>query len=403
MFESHKMPEATPVVIEGQSVLIGHLILRRDWPRLSLIARYTLVGLFLWVSRPSAYASDNPISLGLPPISVTNLDSKGWSKVRLGKELFFDARLSLDGTISCASCHKPERAFSDGRAVAAGVDAQRGTRNTPGLLNVGYNATEFWDGRRESLEEQALDPLTNPIEHGLASNGEVVGRIRADQQYVQEFRAAFPFSTDAVTSDHVAEAIGSYERTLIAGGSAFDRFFYGKEKTALSTSAQRGLILFRGTAECSSCHIIGKASALFTDQNFHSVNIGLSRIAARLAGLTSRVVALREAGERVDAAILSDPDISELGRFVVTLDPGDIGKFRTPSLRNVALTAPYMHDGSVGTLREAVERELYRHDRREARPLILTPQEKQDLVAFLNALTSPSATATSPRGVRLYN
>jgi cytochrome c peroxidase len=341
------------------------------------------------VSPASALPGDS-VSLGLPKVRSDGGQTP--AKIALGAKLFRDTRLSRDGTISCASCHKPEKVFSDGRSVAVGIDAQRGTRNTPTLVNVTYNVTEFWDGRRESLEAQALDPLTNPLEQGLRSNGEVIERIRADPQYVQEFRAAFASRADAVTSEHIAEVIASYERTLIAGGSPFDRYFYGRDTTALDASAQRGLALFRGSAQCSSCHTIGTKSALFTDNNFHRVNIGQSRIASKLAELTIRVVAAKKAGNHsVGDAILSDPDISELGRFVATLDPNDIGKFRTPTLRNVALTAPYMHDGSVATLGEAVELELYQHVRGDGRPLILTPVEKEDLAAFLKTLTSPVA------------
>jgi cytochrome c peroxidase len=189
----------------------------------------------------------------------------------------------------------------------------------------------------------------------------------------------------------VAKALASYERTLIAGGSPFDKFFYGHDHTAIDTAAERGLALFRGAAQCSTCHTIGQEAALFSDNRFHSVNVGLPRSASKLPALTTRVVAERNAGARMDETILSDPDIAELGRFVVTLDPADIGKFRTPSLRNVALTAPYMHDGSVATLHEAVDRELYDHVGEAGRPLILTPHEKSDLVDFLKSLTSPVA------------
>jgi cytochrome c peroxidase len=329
--------------------------------------------------------------LGLPPLIVAPGTRSDRPIIALGRRLFFDPRLSLDGAISCASCHQPQKAFSDGRRVAHGIGGQEGTRNTPSLLNVAYNLTEFWDGRRPSLETQALDPLTNPLEHGLKDENDLMDRIRSDPSYMTEFSAAFALDAASITSSHVAQALASYERTLIAGGSPFDRFYFGHDRTALNPAAERGLALFRGAAQCSTCHVIAQKAALFTDNQFHSVNVGLPRIAPRLAEITTRVVAVRNAGTRIDAVILSDRDISELGRFVVTLDPADIGKFRTPSLRNVALTAPYMHDGSVATLKEAVERELYEHTNQSGRPLILTPQEKEDLVAFLNALTSPAA------------
>jgi len=173
----------------------------------------------------------------------------------------------------------------------------------------------------------------------------------------------------------------------------FDRYQYGQDSKALSAGAQRGLALFRGRAKCSDCHVIGKDYALFTDNDFHSVNIGLQRIAPRLAELTTRLVKARQVGASLDQTVLSEEDLAELGRFAVTLKPADIGKFRTPSLRNVALTAPYMHDGSVATLEAAVEMELYNRGTDMGRPLILTPQERSDLVALLQSLSSPSATS----------
>jgi cytochrome c peroxidase len=336
-------------------------------------------------------ASDGNLTTGLPVHATSLNSSQAAGRAPLGRRLFFDIRLSRDGSISCASCHMPEKAFSDGRRVSRGIGGQDGTRNTPSLLNVAYNLTEFWDGRRPSLEAQALDPLTNPLEHGLRDDAELLDRIRSDPTYIAEFRTAFGVDGTSITSDHVASALASYERTLLAGDSPFDRFVYKHHRTAIDASAERGLAIFRGAAQCSSCHIIGQESALFTDNQFHSVDVGMPRIASRLAALTKRVVETRNAGARIDAAILSDPDIAELGRFVVTFDPADIGKFRTPSLRNVALTAPYMHDGSVPTLEEAVERELYVHTDQSGRPLILTPQEKADLVSFLKSLTSPVA------------
>ncbi len=354
--------------------------------RMSLLSLGIATLMLLHAESTFGSGADNKLGLGLPtPAGRANVE-----KEDLGKQLFRDTRLSSDGKISCEFCHKQDHAFSDGQRLARGVGGQLGTRNTPSLFNVQFNRSLFWDGRRSSLDEQAIDPLINPFEHGLRDESEVLSRIRSDAAYVAEFRTAFGVDAASIESSHVAQAIAAYERTLIAGDSAFDRFLYGHDPAALNPSAERGLALFRGSAHCSTCHIIGQESALLTDNQFHSVNVGLPRIASNLATLTTQVVAVRNAEARMDAAILSDPDIAELGRFVVTLDPHDIGKFRTPSLRNVALTAPYMHDGSVPTLEDAVERELYEHTDPSGRPLILTPQEKADLVAFLKALTSPT-------------
>jgi cytochrome c peroxidase len=359
------------------------------------VAALLLAG--VWINDAAGQAHDaRRLRLGLPPVPVPESNPQSPAKVALGKRLFFDPRLSGDGRISCASCHQPDRAFTDGRPLAQGIDAQLGTRNAPTLLNVAYNATQFWDGRRPSLELQALDPLVNPLEHGLRNEAELLSRIRESPTYLAQFQAAFPEDRSAVTAAHVAEALASFERTLIAADSPFDQFFYGHRPSALSASALRGFDLFRGAGRCSSCHTIERRYALFTDNSYHSANVGLQRISATLASLTTRLVAARRRGASVDQMIISDRGIAELGRFVVTLDPADIGKFRTPSLRNVALTAPYMHDGSVATLNEAVERELYDHTQ-PGRPLILTPQEKRDLVAFLQALTSPDISQVHAR------
>lgn len=335
--------------------------------------------------------------LGLPPSSFLPLNEVMSREISLGRKLFFDSRLSANGTISCSSCHQPERAFSDGRALAQGINGQVGTRNTPSLLNVGFNSTQFWDGRRTALEDQALDPLTNPIEHGLRDEKTVLGKIRADPQYAETFRQIFSIDRTSIRGTHVAQAIASFERTLVAGDSPFDRFFYGHDGSALSASAQRGLQLFRGQARCSTCHEIGRDFALFTDNSFHTV-LSVQRISARLAIVATELDTARKAAAKIDQTILSNKDFAALGRFLVTLNPADIGKFRTPSLRNVAITAPYMHDGSVATLESAVERELYDHGTETGRPLILTPREKSDVVEFLNALTSPVALTAAPDG-----
>jgi cytochrome c peroxidase len=339
-----------------------------------------------------AHGVDKP-GLGLPPVVAPAANLQTPARIALGRRLFFDTRLSLDGSISCSSCHQPEHSFSDGRALAQGIGKRQGTRNTPSLLNSAFNTSQFWDGRRASLEAQALDPLTNPLEHGLKDDHALLDLIRADPVYVAHFRAAFSVNSVSIQKEQVAQAIASFERTLIAGDSPFDRYYFGRDERELSPSAQRGLSLFQGRAQCSSCHLVGRNAALFTDNAFHSVSIGLQRIAPRLAELTKRLVATRQSGASIDQAILSDRDIAELGRFAVTLNPADIGTFRTPSLRNVALTAPYMHDGSVPTLQQAVERELYLRGSKAGHPLILTPSERADLVEFLKALTSPSARA----------
>jgi cytochrome c peroxidase len=311
--------------------------------------------------------------------------------VALGKQLFFDKRLSANGTVSCATCHVPEKAFSDGKPLAVGISGQLGTRNSPSLLNVKFNTSFFWDGRQDTLENQALDPMLNPREHGLNDLNNVLGMIKNDSVYQALLAAAFPNDESAPSSRQVAIALGSFERTLVAANSPFDRFYFGGDQNAINAAAKRGMKLFQGSAKCVSCHSFDKQSALFTDNQFHQLGIGTSKIANDLPELTKRIVKLKEQNLSLDSSILHDIKLAELGRFAVTMRPLDIGRFRTPSLRNVAHTAPYMHDGSVPTLAEAVELELYYRSTEIGYPLILTPAEKDDLVQFLESLTSPFA------------
>lgn len=314
------------------------------------------------------------------------------AKIALGKALFNDKRLSGDGSISCASCHQAEKVFADGLSLAKGITGQTGSRNTPSLFNAAYLTSQFWDGRRISLEEQVKDPLVNPREHGLTDHDRVLRLIKADARYPSEFRKVFGIRSGHLTIDHVAQALAAFVRTLVAGNSPFDRFQYGGQRDALSEPARRGLALFRGRAQCASCHVIGADYALFSDNGFHRLGVGFPKIEPRLAEMVLSVAKGR--GQTADQAIISDGEVAELGRFMVTFNPIDIGRFKTPSLRNVALTAPYMHDGSVPTLLEAVEREIYYRGIEAGRPLILTPQEKSDLVDFLKSLSSESLPAS---------
>lgn len=272
--------------------------------------------------------------------------------IELGRTLFFDPVLSADTSLSCASCHQPARYFTDGRERAVGIDGREGTRNVPSVLNVAYGRSFFWDGRVGSLEEQILEPIRGRNELGL-DTAELGPRLRPRGSYPAAFGAAF--GDEAITSDRVARAIASYLRTLRSGNAPIDRFLHG-DTSALSPDARRGFRLFTGRANCGVCHTI----PLFTDHQFH--NTGVSW------------------GSR------------DTGRLAVTGEEADRGLFRTPSLRNVGETAPYMHDGSLRTLEEVIEH----YDRggtrnrnldEEIRPLGLTPAEKRQIVAFLEALT----------------
>jgi cytochrome c peroxidase len=308
--------------------------------------------------------------------------------VRLGQSLFVDRHLSRDGTVSCATCHIPTRAFTDGRPHGIGLGAQRGTRNTPSLVNVASEQTLFWDGRVSGLEQQVRSPLFSSREQGLTDDAQLASIVRSSSDYVARFKKAF--HTEAISADQVVSAIAAYERSLRSTASPFDRFLYGHHSTAMSPAAQRGLQLFRGRANCSTCHTIGDSSAALTDHQFHGSSTRLpDAVLNELPALTAAVLSARHEQDirSLNALIASDERIAELGRFLSTMNPSDIGEFRTPSLRNVAVTAPYMHDGSVSTLEDAVDLELYSRSAAGAKPIALTVSERADLVEFLRALS----------------
>lgn len=323
--------------------------------------------------------------LGLPPPLQVSVDTK--YTVALGKRLFFDPALSADGSVACANCHQPNKAFSDGLKTSRGVGGRTGTRNAPSLLNVAYATSLFWDGRRTALEKQTLDPFVNPIEHGLADLADLLRRLESDGSYPGEFADSFGSGRPTITAERVGAALAAYLRSLITGDTPVDRYLYRSDADALSPDARRGLELFRGRARCAECHLIDDQHALLTDGKFHSIGVGMEKIRDRLSDLTLRAV---NSPRRLDHSILQDPELSQLGRFLVTHDPRDIGKFKTPSLRNVAMTAPYMHDGSIETLKEAVEREVYYRGLALGRPVVLTAQDQSDLMMFLRSLTTPA-------------
>jgi cytochrome c peroxidase len=306
-----------------------------------------------------------------------------------GELFFFDSSLSADGKTACASCHKPERAFTDGLTHASGAFGRRGIRNTPSLLDVARQRSLFWDGRREHLEDQALDPVFNEVEQGLHDRAQLVAKLGTNPRYEAMAQAAYGVAVAQLTADDVAGALAAFERTLVSGDSPFDRFQRG-QRDALSEAARRGWVVFDRRVRCTRCHVVVEPDgqpALFTDHQFHSLAIGFAKVERDLPRLTSQLIALRRSGQPIDRAIMKDAEVSELGRFAVTLAPRDVAAFKTPGLRNVALTAPYMHDGSVTTLEEAIDREVYARSERGAPP-ILTPFERSDLLAFLRSLTS---------------
>lgn len=329
----------------------------------ALAGMILLVGLSIFVltrgasGAPVAACSPDPVPLGLSPyLPVPGDNQPSAGKVSLGRRLFFDEKLSGDGSVSCATCHQPARAFADNRPVAIGIDNRLGRRNTPSLLNIAYSENLFWDGRSSSLEEQVLLPLVNPQEMGGALPA-ILSYLRNDTRYPKQFGAAF--GEGQITVERLAKALASYQRSLLSGGSPFDRFKVLDEPKAFSAKSARGYALFRGKARCAFCH----EEPLFTDGLFHNTGVGWQ----------------------------STP--RDLGRYEESGRPEDLGRFKTPSLRNVALTAPYMHDGSIATLKEVIA--FYSrgggtnpHLDPAVKPLGLSAEERAELLSFLQTLTA---------------
>lgn len=309
----------------------------------------------------------------------------------LGKTLFFDKRLSRDGSISCSNCHDPATAFADHNTLAVGVDSKAGQRNSPTILNCKFSETLFLDGRGASLEEQAKSPLTSPSEMGLASYDAAVERVSSLPEYKKQFKQVF--GREGITIVTIVKAIAAYERTLLSNNSPFDRFIAG-DVSAVGVAQKKGWELFKGKARCITCHEVRPSFPLFTDFKFH--NTGVATKNTNLDQLAERVLKKAHAGatSEVDANVLAHMEgFCELGRFNVTRSSADIGAFKTPSLRDVELTAPYMHNGSIKTLIDVVRfynkgGEANSHLDPEMKPLGFTTGEMNNLVEFLRALTS---------------
>ncbi|TKB78006.1 MAG: cytochrome-c peroxidase, partial [Nitrospira sp.] len=259
-------------------------------------------------STPPKTQKTVPLGLEDPAAYIPTDDPQTAQNIELGRLLFFDKRLSKNNTIACASCHLPSMAFTDGQPVSTGINKLKGGRSAPAAINRVYSKAQFWDGRAETLEDQSIGPFVNPVEHGFINHDEMVAKTRK----IAGYRALFQevFGREIVIAD-VGKAIASFQRTILSGNSAADRFDVGGDEKALSESAQRGLELFRGKARCTRCH----SGFNFTDEKFHNLGIGW------------------------------DTNTVDLGRYMVTKNPEDIGAFKTPTLREIARTAPYMHDG----------------------------------------------------------
>lgn len=329
-----------------------------------------ICGLLFWyayANRPTAVPIGHVVQinapLGLPAVPIPADNPPTVETIELGRRLYYDFALSSDKTISCASCHMPAVAFADGRRVSTGVGGKQGVRNSPSVINSAYYTLQFWDGRAGTLEKQSEGPVANPVEMAHTLTG-AVQRLSQDPTYVAAFEKAF--GPGPITYEKIEKSIASFERTVLSGNSPFDRYYYGGDKSAMTEAQIRGFEIFRDPKKgnCASCHTIGEHNALFTDNKFHNIGVGFDN------GITN-----------------------DKGRAAISGDVNETGAFKTPTLRNVALTAPYMHDGSQKTLKDVMDfyvgagnsnpyldKEIHSLD-------FLTGQERQDLIEFMNALT----------------
>jgi cytochrome c peroxidase len=322
--------------------------------QVSKIARLALLAPAVFVSFSLAADPNLEVPLGLLPIRFPKDNPYTPEKRELGRLLYYDVRLSADGTVSCATCHSPANAFTDNKPVSDGIRGQRGGRSAPTVFNRAYSLAQFWDGRAASLEAQAAGPMANPIEMGNTHEA-VVATIKNIPGYRALFQKAF--GSEEINIDLVTKAIATYERTVLSGNAPYDRYKAGNRK-AMTPAQVRGMEVYFGKAKCDQCH----EGINFTTNAYHNLGVGTDK-----------------------------PNPDE-GRYAVTKNPADWGAFKTPTLREIARTAPYMHDGSVKTLEEVVEY----YDKggnpnknldERMKPLKLTAQEKKDLVEFMKALS----------------
>jgi cytochrome c peroxidase len=301
-----------------------------------------------------SFAQDLKPPMGLPPLSFPADNPYSPARAELGRLLYFDKRLSADESVSCATCHDPKFAFTDGAATSTGIKKQTGNRSSPTIINRAYTLAQFWDGRAATLEEQAKGPMANPIEMGNTHDA-IVTKIKAVTGYRPLFAKAF--GSEEITIDRIAMAIANFERTVFSGNAPYDKYKRG-DKKAMTADQVRGMNVFFTKAKCDRCH----EGANFTLNMYANLGVG------------------------------SDKPDADVGRFAVTKNPADWGLFKTPTLREIEKTGPYMHDGSLKTLDEVVE--FYnkggvknKNLDENMKPLNLTDQEKKDLVAFMKALS----------------
>ena len=364
--ECSAVPRAYPRTIQEE---FPNQLKRPTLALMRLLSIRSLLASLLGLLALAAAAGEESITpLGLVPVEHPASNPLTDAKRLLGEKLFFDKSLSRDGSISCATCHKPSEAFAQrGVARSKGMDGKLGRRNTPSLLNVVFAKNLFLDGRSASLEDQAWEPILAEDEMGNASEEEVLERLRASEAYRGLFKRAF--GNDEPNKETVAKALACFQRTLLSGNSAYDRWYAGKP--ALGKEAHEGYQLYIGRAQCWQCHPLNRESAvLMTDHSFHNTGVPVRKAA--------------------------DGTAVDLGRIEVTKKSIDRLQFRTPSLRNVELTPPYMHDGSIATLKEVLDFYNRAEDSVGLDQLHLSDTEVNALVAFLKAFTGDHA-PTSPQ------
>lgn len=317
-----------------------------------------LIGATMWVEAASKeiYEPEIPLGLDEDAFVVPKDNPMTKKKIELGRLLFFDKRLSKNDTIACATCHIPALAFTDGQPVSAGIHGQKGDRSAPTAINRGFAKAQFWDGRAPTLEDQSIGPFVNPVEHGFANHDELVAKVKTIKGYKKMFKESF--GTDIISKELVGKAIATFQRTLMSGNSPFDRYDWEGEVKAISESARRGRDLFFKKARCNQCHF----GTNFSDEKFHNIGIGWD-----------------------------GKEMKDKGRFNVSKDPKDTGAFKTPTVREISKTAPYMHDGRFKTLEEVVEHYNQGGIKNPFLdeiiiPLKLAESEKKDLIEFLHTL-----------------
>ncbi|MBL8847459.1 MAG: c-type cytochrome [Hyphomicrobium zavarzinii] len=369
MRRKRRLPLAVPICTSVLTILlVGHI-----WPN------------------SASGGADDAVPLGLPPLEAHQRPVK--AQVELGRKLFFDRRLAFNNTNSCAMCHIESQGLTSNQSARAiGMEGRSLSRNAPALYNVAYQDTLFHDGRESDLAQQAWAPLLSPLEMANPSIGHVVDKIRSFEDYRGLFEAVFDGHGPSMQT--IGDALASYQRTLLSGNSRFDKWYYGKQDDALNADEKAGFEVFMGKGQCATCHTVGEKSALFTDHKFYVTGIGYYNA----IGAGSRVAKVELAPgyfidmKYEDMKSFSAPRINDIGRFAVTLDAKDRWAYKTPSLRNIELTYPYMHDGSLSTLEDVVafyDKGGLEHDgERALQPLHLAEKEKADLVAFLRTLTT---------------